>query len=110
MERSLRAFAAKFSNIRRQYKVLHGADVFADVAFDPALERFLCEQAMRNLRLRWVYAFVTRSTRKPYERFLIGNVTPLFVQLSQVIRLKGGTLPKEFEARIPIFEAEFKID
>src|SRR3954471_18462796 len=46
MERSLRAFAAKFSNIRRQYKVLHGTDPFADVAFDPALERFLCEQAM----------------------------------------------------------------
>ena len=110
MERSLRAFAAKFANIRRQHKLLHGADLFVDLAFDPALERFLCEQAMRNLRLRLVYAFVTRSSRKSYERFLISNVTPLFVQLSQVIRLNGGMLPKEFETRVATFEAQFKID
>jgi hypothetical protein len=78
--------------------------------FDPALERFLCEQAVRNLRLRLVYTFVTRSKRKPYERFLIAHVTTLFVQLSQVMRLNGGSLPKDFEGRIAIFEAEFKIN
>ncbi len=110
MERSVRAFAAKFSNIRRQYKVLHGADPLADVKFDRALERFLSEQAIRNLRLRWVYAFVTRSKNKPYERFLVAHVTTLFVQFSQVIRLNGGAPSKDFEGRIGNFEAEFKLD
>jgi hypothetical protein len=110
LTRSARAFAAKFANIRRQYQVVHGADPLADISFDPALEKFLCEQAMRNLRLRLVYAFVTRSEQKPYDRFLVGQATPLFVQLSQVIRLNGNSAPKEFEARIALFEAEFKID
>jgi hypothetical protein len=110
MDRSVRAFAAKFSNIRRQYKVLQGADPLADVKFDRALERFLCEQAIRNLRLRWVYAFVTRSKNKPYERFLAAHVSTLFVQFSQVIRLNGGAPPKDFEGRISTFETEFKLD
>jgi len=110
MERSVRAFAAKFANIRRQYKVVHGADPLAEVKVDPALERFLCEQGIRNLRLRLVYAFVTRSKRQPYERFLIAHVTTLFVQLSQVMRLSGGALPADFEARTRLFEAKFKID
>lgn len=110
LERSVRAFAAKFANIRRQYTVLQGADPFANVALEPALERFLCEQALRNLRLRLVYAFVTRSKRQPYERFLVAHVTAMFVQFSQVIRLNGGTLPKEFDPRVPIFESQFKID
>ena len=110
LERSVRAFAAKFANIRRQYKIVHGADPLAEVKFDPALERFLCEQSMRNLRLRLIYAFVTRSQQKPYERFLVTHVTALFVQLSQVVRLHGTTLPKDFEDRIAVFEAQFKID
>ena len=110
MERSVRAFAAKFANIRRQYQVVHGADPLADITFDPALERFLCEQAVRNLRLRLVYAFVTRSPRKPYERFLLAHITTLFVQLSQVLRLSGVNVPKTFEERIAVFESQFKID
>jgi hypothetical protein len=110
LERSARAFASKFANIRRQYTVLDGADPFAELRFDPALERFLCEQAIRNLRLRLVYAFVTRSPRKPYERFLVAHVTALFVQLSQLVRLNGGEVPRDFEARIAVFEAQFKID
>lgn len=109
-ERSLRAFSAKFSIIRQQFKVVHGADPFADFAVDPALERFLAEQAMRNLRLRLVHAFVTRTQQKPYGRFLAAHITALFVQLSQAIRLNGGAVPKDFEGRIPIFEAQFKID
>src|SRR6185437_9372410 len=47
-----RAFAPKFASIRRSYRLLHGQDVLASFEMTPALERFLIEQAMRNLRLR----------------------------------------------------------
>lgn len=109
-ERSTRAFAPKFVSIRRNYRVLHGADPLADLKVDVALERFLCEQALRNLRLRLIYSFITRGRHKAYDRFLVRNVTPLFVNLSEVLRLENIAIPPAFEARLPILEREFKID
>ena len=43
--RSFRAFAIKFLSIRRDYRVLHGADPLQDLTIDPEHERFLCEKA-----------------------------------------------------------------
>jgi hypothetical protein len=109
--RSTRAFATKFASIRRHHRVLHGADPFAEMKTDPQLERFLCEQSVRNLRLRLTYSFVTHRRHKHYDRFLIGNATALFVQFSEALRLTGvSPWPTDFDARIPIFEREFKID
>jgi hypothetical protein len=109
-ERSVRAFATKFQSIRRNYRLLHGEDLLLNVQVDPQIERFLCEQAMRNLRLRLVYAFVTRAQNKGYDRFLLQNVTPLFVQCSEVLRLHGLTVPKDFPDRISLMEKEFSVD
>jgi hypothetical protein len=109
-ERSVRAFAAKFGSIRRNYRVLHGADLLAKVEVDSSLERFLCEQSLRNLRLRMAQAFVMRSGARPYERYLARCLTPLFAGASEALRLNGATLPPDFAARIPLMEAEFKID
>ena len=108
--RSARVFGSKFASIQRHHRVLHGPDPLAGLAADPALERFLCEQALRNLRLRLVYAFVTRARTHGYRRFLLRTVTPLFVQFSEVLRLEGLTVPKEFEARVPLMEKQFHID
>jgi hypothetical protein len=109
-ERSVRAFTAKFGSIRRNYRVLHGADVLAQVQVDNIMERFLCEQSLRNLRLRMVQAFVLRSPTRTYERYLERCVAPLFVGASDALRLNGVTLPPDFAARIPLMEAEFKIE
>jgi hypothetical protein len=109
-ERSVRAFAAKFASIKRNYRVVHGADPLALIEIDPSLERFLCEQAIRNLRLRMVYAYVMRSRRKNYEQFLTRSVTPLFLRLSEVVRLSGGQVPSDFTQRVGMFEKEFGID
>jgi predicted nucleotidyltransferase len=107
--RSARAFAAKFDSIKRNYRVLRGADPLAEITIDPVLERFLCEQALRNLRLRMVYAFVTRSRTKSYGRFILRSVTPIFVQFSEVLRLEGLSVPTEFGARVPAMEKTFGI-
>jgi predicted nucleotidyltransferase len=110
LARSFRAFAPKFASIKRNYRVLVGADPLAEFGADPQLEKFLCEQSLRNLRLRQVYSFVTRQRHKSYDAFVIRNTTPLFVQLSEVLRLNGISVPTGFDARIPVLEKEFKVD
>jgi hypothetical protein len=109
-ERSVRAFAAKFASIKRNYRVLCGADPLAEIEIGPALERFLCEQALRNLRLRLAFAFVMRARDKNYGRFLVRSVTPIFLRLSEIVRLNGADVPLDFEGRIPLFEKEFGMD
>src|SRR5262249_36535054 len=104
-----RAFGAKFASIQRNYRVLFGSDPLAGLPPDTTLERFLCEQALRNLRLRMVFAFVTRRRNGAYGRFLLRSVTPLFVQASEALRLNGATIPKDFDARIPLMEKEFQV-
>ena len=109
-ERSVRAFAPKFASIRRNYHVLHGADPLADMKVDATLEKFLCEQAVRNLRLRLVYSFVTRQQHRAYDKFVVRNVTGMFVQFCEALRLNGVTIPTVFDARVPVLEKEFNID
>ena len=110
-ERSFRMFSPKFASIQRHHRVLSGADPLCGLTVRPEEEKFLTEQAFRNLRLRLVYAFVTREQRrKGYERFLLGNITPLFVQLSDIVRLSEVAVPKDFRSRVPVFETQFGID
>ncbi len=109
-ERSARAFATKFASIRRNYRVLLGADPFVNFHVDPKVDRFLCEQAIRNLRLRLVHAFVTRGRNPGYQRFVLRNLPGLFVNLSEVLRLQQISLPTPFEERIPILERELGLE
>ena len=109
-ERSVRAFAPKFASIQQHYRIIHGADPLAGITLDPKLEKFLCEQALRNLRLRMVFSFVTRHKNKDYNHFLVRNVTPIFVQISEALRLQGIELPDDFSLQIPIIEKEFKLN
>lgn len=109
-ERSVHAFAPKFASIKRNYRVLHGTDPLADMQVDTALEKFLCEQAVRNLRLRLVYAFVTRQQNNAYDKFVIRNITGMFVQFSEALRLNGVSIPSSFDARVQVLEKEFKLD
>ena len=108
-ERSVQAFASKFASIQRNHRVLHGADPLAGIKVEPDLERFLCEQALRNLRLRLVYAFITRQRTKAYDKFLARSVTALFVQLAEALRLQGVSVPKDFATRVSVLEKEFGV-
>lgn len=109
LARSVRAFAPKFASIKRHHRVLFGTDPLADITPDAAMERFLCEQSVRNLRLRLVYAFVMRGRERAYDRFVIGHTTALFVQLSDPLRIEGIEIPTDFAERIPVFAREFAV-
>jgi predicted nucleotidyltransferase len=108
LKRSVRAFAAKFSSILRNYKLLIGEDVLAGIKIEPSVERFLCEQALRNIRLRLGFVYIRRSRSGAYVRFLGSSVPAIFTYSGEALRLEGFDVPKRFEDRIPLMEKEFK--
>jgi hypothetical protein len=111
LARSLQAFAIKFLSIKRNYRVLHGADPFGSLVVDEALARFLCEQTVRNLRLRSVRAFVVLGhDRARYSKFLARLAPALFTDLTEALRRVGTEIPKSYEERIPLFEKVFGVD
>jgi predicted nucleotidyltransferase len=110
LQRTARCFASKFASIQHNYRVLHGADPFSGLQKDPSLERLLCEQALRNIRLRLTYAFVMNNGQRKYREFLAASVSPIFIQLSDVLRLSGQAFEKDFAARIPLMERAWGVD
>jgi hypothetical protein len=111
LARSMQAFAVKFLSIRRNYRVLHGADPFADLVIDESLAKFLCEQAVRNLRLRCVRAFVVLGHDRPrYSAFLAKLSSALFTDLAEALRRVGTEIPRAYEERIPVLGKAFGAD
>ena len=111
MARSFEAFALKFRSMARDYQVLHGADPFVDFTVRPEVERFLCEQALRNIRLRLVRGFVILGKdRLRYTDFLIHWVPTLFIDLSAALRLNGTDIPHDFSDRVDILAKGFDTD
>lgn len=111
LERSMRAFAIKFMSIRRNYKLLHGTDVLRNVPSDEALLRFLCEQAVRNLRLRLVHAFITfGGNRKRYANYLVQTLPAVFTDISEVLRCADFEIPQDYPARLQLIEKELGTD
>lgn len=108
-ERSVKSFAVKFLSIRRNHKLLYGEDLVANLAIDNALERFLTEQGIRNMRLRLVKCFVTQGPSKNYQLYLYSLVTPLFTDIAEVLRCEQEKVPHEFLDRIPVFQTKFQI-
>ncbi len=108
--RSVRAFASKFASIQRNYVVLHGIDLLSDIKIDSTLEKFLCEQSLRNQRLRLVFTFVTTQGDERYGKFLKGCIPALFSNLSEVLRLEGIGFPKEMPARFSVMNQQFGLN
>ncbi len=111
IDRSYRAFALKFQSIKRDYQLLHGEDALAELALDAELCGFLCEQALRNIRLRCVQAFIHhRSQPTKYHHFIVAIISQLFIDLSSVLRLKQVEIPAIFNDRLPVFSQHFRTD
>jgi len=111
MERSFQTFAMKFLSIHRDYKVICGKDILDDLEIDKESLKFLCEQSLRNIRLRLVHAFImNRKDRKMYEHFLLQILPSIFVSLSDLVRLQGAKVPHLFSERIPALKVELAIE
>lgn len=110
-ERSAQNFAVKFRSLRRHYRVLSGEDVLAKFEIDKTVLRFLCEQSLRNLRLRSVHAYIRYAENpKRYLHYLMNSDATIFTSLSEIPRLEGVELPSDFAERIPVLERYFAAD
>jgi hypothetical protein len=71
----------------------------------PEVLRFICEQSLRNLRLRCVHGFIVfGENQSRYRQFLLRLITRLFIDLSELMRLAGTTVPHDFLERIPVLQ------
>lgn len=111
MERSFDAFAIKFRSIQRDYKILHGEDPFTEFNVSQETNKFLTEQALRNLRLRAVHAYITnRKHPKRYLKYLNNIDTNIIILLSETLRISEIEIPHDFSKRLDIFTDKFNID
>lgn len=111
LDRTMKVFGLKFSSIRRNYKVLSGEDPFVDFTVASGLDRFLCEQSLRNLQLRHTHFFtMSGHDRKRYSKYLIEVSSSVLTDVSEVARLNGAQLPQNFKDRISILEANLNFN
>jgi hypothetical protein len=95
----------------RHYLVVHGEDPLADFEPDPGLLRFLCEQALRNLRLRLTHAYITfKGDRTRYTRLVIESLSVLFTVLSDPIRTAGHEVPTAYADRPGILGQTYRTE
>lgn len=107
-EQSRRVFAIKFRSIKRNYRVLHGADVLAGFDAEPHLLRFLCEQSLRNLRLRHTHAYITSGQqRERFTRYVTRSLAGIHTALSELLRSDGIEIPADHAERLPVLERAF---
>lgn len=102
LSKSMDCFAIKFRSIQRHYRVLLGVDPFEGFEVDPDVVKLLLSQSLRNLRLRLIQAFIHSFEKKnSYQPFLKRFLVALVVDLSDIVRIKGGVVPETFLERVP---------
>jgi predicted nucleotidyltransferase len=111
LPRTARAFASKFNAIRRTHRVVYGPDPLLDLPHDVALERFVAEQALRNLRLRLVYNFLKRGgDAAAYSRFAVGFLPGIYSAINSALELEGIAIPHGRDNQAELYANEFNVD
>jgi predicted nucleotidyltransferase len=111
LPRSQQAFALKFRSIQRNHRILHGADILKDFKPDERILRFVCEQTLRNLRLRLTHQFiVNRRNSKRYTAYVSESLAGIFAGMSEALRCDNIELPRHRGERVPMLQQHFKVD
>ena len=90
--------------------MLSGEDLLADLKISLSHERFLAEQALRNLRLRIVNRYAKHGPSKYYQRFVTSLVTSLFIDIAEVLRCDHIFVPVSNRERIAAFDKQFDFE
>jgi hypothetical protein len=102
------AFAAKFADIRRRRRVLHGRDVFADVVIPRAAEIHRLKQVLLNLVLRTRTAYALRGLRDEQVAVLLADLAgPLRACAAALLELEGAPAADGREALVRVAGARF---
>jgi predicted nucleotidyltransferase len=111
LARTRQVFAMKFGSISRNYTVLFGEDPLADFAPPRKLLLFLCEQSLRNLRLRLEHAYIRNiNTPSRYGQTLGRSITALLIALAEVLRCSGVQVPEDFNSRPEVIALHLGVD
>jgi predicted nucleotidyltransferase len=111
MERAKHVFALKFLSIRRNYRVIHGADPLAELKISPELMALLSEQELRNQRMRLTHTYVmTKRKPKHYIHYLMHNTSRFFIILSDTLRSAEVDIPPDMGDRLSVFRKYFQVD
>ena len=89
LRRARDAFPMELDDIRRQHRLLAGADLFADLRLDPAALRRECEREARGKLLR-LRALFLEAGRKPaaIEHLMVQSVKSFIVVLRHLLHLR----------------------
>lgn len=111
LQRSMQAFALKFSDIARRDELLYGTDPFSDFEVATARRQFLLEQGLRNSWMRLGNAYIL-NTEQPerYLRTLRSAVPRIFADLAELLRLEGAEIPDERRLQAPLLARELGIE
>ncbi len=109
-DRTLLSFAVKFLSISRNYRLLSGHDVLSGLNISLSHERFLAEQALRNLRLKVVHCYAKRGPSRIYLKFVLSLSTSFIVDISEVLRCETIDVPVKYSDRIEAFSKKFDFD
>lgn len=109
-EHTVKSFAVKFLSISRNYKLLSGQDVLSDIHISVEHEKFLAEQALRNLRLKLIHCFAKHGPSKTYVRFANSLTTSFMIDISEVLRCEELEVPTSHLDRVKAFSDKFDFD
>jgi hypothetical protein len=91
---ALDAYPIEFLNMKRQYRVVHGEDVLADLSFDPRHVRLQIERELRGKLLNLRSGYLDTEGNAGRIRELIGASLTAFVSLfSALLYLKHIDIP-----------------
>mgnify|MGYP003683809581 CR=1 FL=1 len=86
-ERIFKVFCLKFRNIQSHYNVIHGEDIFKTFVIDTSYAKFICEQSLRNLKLRLKHYYMA-SNDKAFYSYTKKLISPLFDDLAEILRIE----------------------
>jgi hypothetical protein len=93
------AFAIEFLDIRAAYRILHGADVIAAIAVDPAHHRHQVEHELRSrlLRLRERY-LALQNDRREVVQLMVDSIPTFATLFRHALMLSGAGAPVQKRA------------
>jgi predicted nucleotidyltransferase len=87
------AFAAKFADVRRRRRALHGADPFASLEIPREAQRLRLQQILLNLVLRLRSLYASRSLREEQMTLVIADLAGPLRSAAATLRELAGEPP-----------------
>jgi hypothetical protein len=89
LARARDTFPIELEDIRRQHRVLHGADLFAGITVDPGALRRECEQEARGKLLRLRAVFLGAADERALAALVGSSVKSFLTVLRHLLTLRG---------------------